>query len=93
MPAKLSFFLEQVTDSDIVDVVEIAIKHHASDLTTKAMALIALLKLSSRFPSCSEYVFSVPSIPCNSIRLMFFYHRGTAFFLSCIKRMRFQLLV
>ncbi|KAJ6742215.1 ADAPTIN ALPHA/GAMMA/EPSILON [Salix viminalis] len=45
-----------VTDSDIVDVVEIAIKHHASDLTTKAMALIALLKLSSRFPSCSERI-------------------------------------
>ncbi|KAF9679977.1 hypothetical protein SADUNF_Sadunf06G0072100 [Salix dunnii] len=45
-----------VTDSDIVDVVEIAIKRHASDLTTKAMALIALLKLSSRFPSCSERI-------------------------------------
>lgn len=46
----------QVTESDAVDVIEIAIKRHASDLTTKAMALIALLKLSSRFPSCSEYV-------------------------------------
>jgi hypothetical protein len=44
-----------VTESDAVDVVEIAIKRHASDLTTKAMALVALLKLSSRFPSCSEY--------------------------------------
>lgn len=44
-----------MTESDAVDVVEIAIKRHASDLTTKAMALVALLKLSSRFPSCSEY--------------------------------------
>ncbi|CAI0386421.1 unnamed protein product [Linum tenue] len=42
-----------VTESDAVDVVESAIKRHASDLTTKSMALIALLKLSSRFPSCS----------------------------------------
>ncbi|KAK7290001.1 hypothetical protein RIF29_04093 [Crotalaria pallida] len=46
---------ELVTELDALDVVEIAIKHHASDLTTKAMALVALLKLSSRFPSCLEY--------------------------------------
>ncbi|KAF7809272.1 AP-1 complex subunit gamma-2-like isoform X1 [Senna tora] len=45
-----------VTESDAVDVVEIAIKRHSSDLTTKAMALVALLKLSSRFPSCSERI-------------------------------------
>ncbi|RDX94537.1 AP-1 complex subunit gamma-2 [Mucuna pruriens] len=45
-----------VTESDAVDVVEIAIKRHASDLTTKSMALVALLKLSSRFPSCSERI-------------------------------------
>ncbi|RZC23190.1 AP-1 complex subunit gamma-2 isoform C [Glycine soja] len=45
-----------VTESDAVDVIEIAIKRHASDLTTKAMALVALLKLSSRFPSCSERI-------------------------------------
>lgn len=44
-----------MTESDAVDIVEIAINRHASDLTTKAMALVALLKLSSRFPSCSEY--------------------------------------
>lgn len=44
-----------MSESDVVDVVEIALKCHASDLTTKAMALVALLKLSSRFPSCSEY--------------------------------------
>ncbi|KAG2707450.1 hypothetical protein I3760_05G148600 [Carya illinoinensis] len=45
-----------VTESDAVDVVEVAIKHHTSDLTTKAMSLIALLKLSSRFPSSSERI-------------------------------------
>lgn len=47
---------KQVTESDAVDVVEVAIKQHTSDLTTKAMSLIALLKLSSRFPSSSEYI-------------------------------------
>ncbi|XP_048318423.2 AP-1 complex subunit gamma-2 [Ziziphus jujuba] len=45
-----------VTESDAVDVIEIAIKSHTSDLTTKAMAFVALLKLSSRFPSCSERI-------------------------------------
>lgn len=45
-----------VTESDAVDVVEIAIKHHSSNITTKAMAMVALLKLSSRFPSCSERI-------------------------------------
>ena len=44
-----------MTEPEAVDVVETAIKCHASDLTTKAMALVALFKLSSRFPSCSEY--------------------------------------
>ncbi|KAJ0254565.1 AP-1 complex subunit gamma-2 [Hirschfeldia incana] len=48
-----------VTESDAVDVVETAFKHHTSDVTTKAMALIALLKISSRFPSCSERVKSI----------------------------------
>ncbi|KAG2702096.1 hypothetical protein I3760_06G075000 [Carya illinoinensis] len=45
-----------VTGSDAVDIVELAIKRHTSDLTTKSMSLIALLKLSSRFPSCSERI-------------------------------------
>ncbi|XVE92470.1 hypothetical protein REPUB_Repub01dG0099900 [Reevesia pubescens] len=45
-----------VTESDAVDAIEVAIKHHTSDLSTKAMALVALLKLSSRFPSCSERI-------------------------------------
>ncbi|KAK0572991.1 hypothetical protein LWI29_001487 [Acer saccharum] len=45
-----------VTESDAADVIEVAIKSHNLDLTTKAMAMIALLKLSSRFPSCSERI-------------------------------------
>ncbi|MBA0855595.1 hypothetical protein Goshw_016022 [Gossypium schwendimanii] len=45
-----------VTECDAVDAIEVAIKRHTSDLTTKAMALIALLKLSSRFPSYSERI-------------------------------------
>ncbi|GAB2297329.1 hypothetical protein Dimus_031439 [Dionaea muscipula] len=45
-----------VTESDAVDIVEGAIKHHNSDLTTRAMCLIALLKLSSRFPACSQRI-------------------------------------
>lgn len=40
-----SNFCNQVTESDAVDVVETAIKHHTSDVTTKAMALISLLKI------------------------------------------------
>lgn len=45
-----------VTEADAVDVVEAAIGRHSSDLTTQAMCLIALLKLSSRFPSCSKRI-------------------------------------
>ncbi|KAD4983198.1 hypothetical protein E3N88_19869 [Mikania micrantha] len=45
-----------VTENDAVDVIEVAIKCHASDLTTRAMCLTALLKLSSRFPSCSQRI-------------------------------------
>ncbi|KAK1437818.1 hypothetical protein QVD17_03616 [Tagetes erecta] len=48
-----------VTENDAVDVVESAIKRHTSDLTTRAMCLIALLKLSSRFPSCSQRIKDV----------------------------------
>ncbi|XP_051144906.1 AP-1 complex subunit gamma-2-like isoform X2 [Andrographis paniculata] len=43
-----------VTESDAVDVVETAIGRHSLDLTTRAMCLIALLKLSNRFPHCSK---------------------------------------
>ncbi|XP_076928162.1 AP-1 complex subunit gamma-2-like isoform X2 [Bidens hawaiensis] len=45
-----------VTENDAVDVIEAAIKRHTSDLTTRAMCLTALLKLSSRFPSCSQRI-------------------------------------
>ncbi|XP_059316551.1 AP-1 complex subunit gamma-2-like [Lycium ferocissimum] len=45
-----------VTESDAVDVVETSFKSHSFDLTTRAMCLIALLKLSSRFPSCSQRI-------------------------------------
>lgn len=47
-------FAQQVTESDAVDVVEMALKRHMTDVTTRAMSLIALLKLSSRFAPCSE---------------------------------------
>ncbi|OVA03725.1 Clathrin/coatomer adaptor [Macleaya cordata] len=45
-----------VTESDAVDVLEVAMKRHASEIDTRAMSLVALLKLSSRFPSCSERI-------------------------------------
>ncbi|PWA85586.1 hypothetical protein CTI12_AA147980 [Artemisia annua] len=45
-----------VTEGDVVDVVENAIKHLLFDLTTKSISLIALLKLSSRFPSYSQRI-------------------------------------
>ncbi|KAK9675683.1 hypothetical protein RND81_11G023400 [Saponaria officinalis] len=45
-----------VTESDAIDVIEIAIKRHNTDITTNSMCLIALLKLSSRFPACSRRV-------------------------------------
>ncbi|KAK8605601.1 hypothetical protein V6N13_102377 [Hibiscus sabdariffa] len=44
-----------VTECDAVDAIEFSIKRHTLDLTTKTMALIAPLKLSSRFPFCSDY--------------------------------------
>ncbi|XP_019176734.1 PREDICTED: AP-1 complex subunit gamma-2-like [Ipomoea nil] len=45
-----------VTESDAVDVVVTALKSHSTDLTTRAMCLVALLKLSSRFSSCSQKI-------------------------------------
>lgn len=51
---KILSFFEQVTESDAVDMVEIAIKRHNSDITTRAMCLVSLLKFSSRFPACSQ---------------------------------------
>ncbi|XP_020867764.1 uncharacterized protein LOC9326663 isoform X2 [Arabidopsis lyrata subsp. lyrata] len=46
----------KVMESDAVDVIEDAITRHNSDSATKAMALVALLKLSSRFPTISERI-------------------------------------
>ncbi|PIN16861.1 Vesicle coat complex AP-1, gamma subunit [Handroanthus impetiginosus] len=45
-----------VTEADAVDVIETAIGRHSLDLTTRAMCLIALLKLSSRYPSCAKRI-------------------------------------
>ncbi|XP_074300275.1 AP-1 complex subunit gamma-2-like [Silene latifolia] len=45
-----------VTESDVIDIIEMAIKRHNSDIATNTMCLIALLKLSSRFPPCSQRV-------------------------------------
>ncbi|XP_073280007.1 AP-1 complex subunit gamma-2-like [Primulina huaijiensis] len=50
-----------VTEADAVDVVETAIGRHSSDLTTQAMCLISLLKLSSRFTSCSKRINDIIS--------------------------------
>jgi AP-1 complex subunit gamma-1 len=44
----------QVTESDAVDAVEVALNRYSADMTTGAMCLVALLKLSSRFPLTSE---------------------------------------
>ncbi|CAN4124257.1 unnamed protein product [Withania somnifera] len=48
-----------VRECDAVDVVETSFKSHSFDLTTRAMCLIALLKLSSRFPSCSQRISDI----------------------------------
>eukprot|EP00252_Welwitschia_mirabilis_P004363 TRINITY_DN1469_c0_g1_i6.p1 TRINITY_DN1469_c0_g1~~TRINITY_DN1469_c0_g1_i6.p1 ORF type:complete len:906 (+),score=208.03 TRINITY_DN1469_c0_g1_i6:268-2985(+) len=45
-----------VTESDIVDLLEEILRRTKSDATTRAMALVALLKLSSRFPPCTERI-------------------------------------
>ncbi|KAM0882087.1 hypothetical protein ACQ4PT_032547 [Festuca glaucescens] len=43
-----------VTESDAVDAVELGFNCYSADVTTRSMCLVALLKLSSRFPSMSE---------------------------------------
>ncbi|KAF0901588.1 hypothetical protein E2562_003559 [Oryza meyeriana var. granulata] len=45
-----------VTESDAVDTVEVSLKRYSADVTTRAMCLVALLKLSSRFPPTSERI-------------------------------------
>jgi AP-1 complex subunit gamma-1 len=46
--------LVQVTESDAVNAVDLALKRYSADVTTRAMCLVSLLKLSSRFPPTSE---------------------------------------
>ncbi|KAK1365772.1 AP-1 complex subunit gamma [Heracleum sosnowskyi] len=45
-----------VTECDAIDVIESAYKQYTTDLTTRAMCLVALLKLSCRFPSSSQRI-------------------------------------
>ncbi|GJN29552.1 hypothetical protein PR202_gb17785 [Eleusine coracana subsp. coracana] len=45
-----------VTESDAVDAVELSLKRYSADVTTRAMCLVSLLKLSSRFPPTSERI-------------------------------------
>ncbi|KAG2609667.1 hypothetical protein PVAP13_4KG063000 [Panicum virgatum] len=45
-----------VTESDAVDAVEVVLKRYSADVTTRAMCLVSLLKLSSRFPPTSERI-------------------------------------
>ncbi|KAM0882082.1 hypothetical protein ACQ4PT_032547 [Festuca glaucescens] len=45
-----------VTESDAVDAVELGFNCYSADVTTRSMCLVALLKLSSRFPSMSERI-------------------------------------
>jgi hypothetical protein len=47
----------QITESDAVDVIETILKDVRVTPITQAFALTALLKLSSRFPQCTEYAF------------------------------------
>ncbi|KAL7091623.1 hypothetical protein ACP275_12G117200 [Erythranthe tilingii] len=45
-----------VTEAEAVGVVETALRCHSWDLTTRAMCLVSLLKLSSRYPSCAKRI-------------------------------------
>uniref|UniRef100_A0A7N0T865 AP-1 complex subunit gamma n=1 Tax=Kalanchoe fedtschenkoi TaxID=63787 RepID=A0A7N0T865_KALFE len=67
-----------VSASDAIDVVEIVIKHHTSDLSTKAMALLALLKLSGRFPSHSQRIRDV-IVQCKGSLLLELQQRAIEF--------------
>lgn len=55
----------QVTESDAVDVVEKVVKDPRVKPETRAIALTALLKLSSRFPVCTG--LDLYSTPCGYI--------------------------
>ncbi|XP_042388456.1 AP-1 complex subunit gamma-2-like isoform X1 [Zingiber officinale] len=51
-----------VTESDAVDVLEARLISHSSDTATRSMSLIALLKLSSRFPPTSGRVKEIITV-------------------------------
>ncbi|VAI70809.1 unnamed protein product [Triticum turgidum subsp. durum] len=48
-----------VTESEAVDALELALKRYSVDVTTRAMCLVALLKLSSRFPQTSKRIQAI----------------------------------
>ncbi|KAL6912296.1 hypothetical protein ACP4OV_001101 [Aristida adscensionis] len=50
-----------VTESDALDAVEVALNRYSADVTARAMCLVALLKLTSRFPSTSERIKQIVS--------------------------------
>ncbi|XP_042440968.1 AP-1 complex subunit gamma-2-like isoform X2 [Zingiber officinale] len=58
-----------VTESDAVDVLESCLTHHSTDITTQSMCLIALLKLSSRFPPSSGRVKEIITTHIGSVVL------------------------
>ncbi|THU54553.1 hypothetical protein C4D60_Mb10t26310 [Musa balbisiana] len=80
-----------VTESDAVDVLEASLKNCSSDITTQSLSLIALLKLSSRFPPTSEQVPKLDRVNClmdlnyssikyklcQRIREIIMYHKGS----------------
>uniref|UniRef100_A0ACD5Z4W5 Uncharacterized protein n=1 Tax=Avena sativa TaxID=4498 RepID=A0ACD5Z4W5_AVESA len=51
-----------VTETDAVDAVELGFNRYSADVTTRSMCLVALLKLSSRFPSMSERIKQIVAL-------------------------------
>jgi AP-1 complex subunit gamma-1 len=51
-----------VTETEAVDAVELGFNRYSADVTTRSMCLVALLKLSSRFPSMSERIKQIVSL-------------------------------
>lgn len=69
-----------VIESDVVQVIEIALKCHVSDVTTQAMSLVALLKLSLHFSSCFNEIREV-IVRQKGITVLELQHRSIKF--SC----------
>jgi len=51
-----------VTETEAVDAVELGFNRYSADMTTRSMCLVALLKLSSRFPSMSERIKQIVAL-------------------------------